>query len=114
MFTHGAMASNDKVVEAILKQFGIIRVDDLNELFNTAKGFENFPLPKGNRVAVITNAGGPAILAVDSLEKEGLVLAELSQETKNRLERNCSFRRKCPKSCRPSSRRNCRTIQSCK
>ena len=81
----GAMASNDKVVEAILKQYGIIRVDDLNELFNTAKGFENFPKPKGNRVVVITNAGGPAILAVDSLEKEGLLLAELSQETKNKL-----------------------------
>ena len=81
----GAMASNDRVVEAILKQFGIIRVDDLNELFNTAKGFENFPKPKGNRAAVITNAGGPAILAVDSLEKEGLLLAELSQETKNKL-----------------------------
>jgi len=81
----GAMAANDKVVDAILKQLGIIRVDDLNELFNTAKGFENFPSPKGNTVAVITNAGGPAILAVDSLEKEGLVLAELSQETKNKL-----------------------------
>jgi len=81
----GAMAANDKVVDAILKQLGIIRVDDLNELFNTAKGFENFPSPKGNKVAVITNAGGPAILAVDSLEKEGLVLAELSQETKNKL-----------------------------
>lgn len=81
----GAMAANDKVVEAILKQFGIIRVDDLSELFNTAKGFENFPAPKGNRSVVITNAGGPAILAVDSLEKEGLVLAELSQETKSKL-----------------------------
>jgi acetyltransferase len=81
----GAMASNDRVVESVLKQFGIIRADDLNELFNTAKGFENFPLAKGNRVVVITNAGGPAILTVDSLEKEGLVLAELSQETKNKL-----------------------------
>ena len=81
----GAMAANDKVVDAILKQFGIIRVDDLTELFNTAKGFENFPSPKGNRTVVITNAGGPAILAVDSLEKEGLVLAELSQETKTKL-----------------------------
>ena len=81
----GAMAANNKVVEAILKQFGIIRVDDLSELFNTAKGFENFPTPKGNRTVVITNAGGPAILAVDSLEKEGLVLAELSQETKSKL-----------------------------
>jgi acetate---CoA ligase (ADP-forming) len=81
----GAIASNDNVVDAILKQFGIIRVDDLGELFNTAKGFENFSAPKGNRVAVITNAGGPAILAVDSLEKEGLVLAELSQEIKSKL-----------------------------
>jgi acetyltransferase len=81
----GAMAANDKVVDSVLKQFGIIRVDDLNELFNTAKGFENFPVPKGNRIAVITNAGGPSILAVDSLEKEGLMLAELSKETKNKL-----------------------------
>lgn len=81
----GAMAANDKVVDAVLNQFGIIRVDDLSELFNTAKGFENFPAPKGNRTVVITNAGGPAILAVDSLEKEGLVLAELSQETKTKL-----------------------------
>lgn len=81
----GAMAANDKVVDAILEQFGIIRVDDLGELFNTAKGFENFPAPKGNKAAVITNAGGPAILVVDSLEREGLVLAELSQETKNKL-----------------------------
>ncbi len=81
----GAMAVNDKVVDAILKQFGIIRVNDLSELFNTAKGLENFPVPKGNRTVVITNAGGPAILAVDSLEKESLELAELSQETKNKL-----------------------------
>ena len=109
----GAMASNDKVVEAILKQFGIIRVDDLNELFNTAKGFENFPKPKGNRAAVITNAGGPAILAVDSLEKKGLLLAELSQATKNKVKRNCSSGRKCSKSCRFSSGVNRRTIQIC-
>lgn len=81
----GAMAANDKVVDAVLKQFGIIRVDDLHELFNTAKGFENFPAPKGNRTVLITNAGGPAILAVDSLEREGLMLAELSQETKTKL-----------------------------
>lgn len=81
----GAMAANDKVVDAILKQFRIIRVNDLGELFNTAKGFENFPAPKGNKAVVITNAGGPAILVVDSLEREGFVLAELNQETKNKL-----------------------------
>lgn len=81
----GALSSKDKIVDALLKQFGIIRADDLNELFNTAKGFENFSSPKGNKIAVITNAGGPAILAVDALEKENLVLAELSSETKNKL-----------------------------
>ncbi|MCU7513565.1 MAG: acetyl-CoA synthetase [Ignavibacteria bacterium] len=81
----GALGSMDKVVDAVLRQFGIVRVDDLNELFNTAKGFENFPLPAGNKVAVVTNAGGPAILAVDALEKENLRLAELGPETKMRL-----------------------------
>ncbi|MBS3945121.1 MAG: acetate--CoA ligase family protein [Melioribacter sp.] len=81
----GALSSNDKIINALLKQFGIIRVDNLNELFNTAKGFENFPLPTGNRIAVVTNAGGPAILCVDKIEKEGLKLAEFSEHTKNKL-----------------------------
>ena len=78
----GALGGSDKVVDAILNQFGIIRADDLNDMFNTAKGFEDFPTPKGNRVAVVTNAGGPAILTVDTLEKNNLALAELSLETK--------------------------------
>jgi acetate---CoA ligase (ADP-forming) len=81
----GALSSKDKIVDALLKQFGIIRANDLNELFNSAKGFENFPTPKGNRVAVITNAGGPAILTVDSLEKENLDLAVFTEETKKKL-----------------------------
>ncbi|MCA2004960.1 MAG: CoA-binding protein, partial [Ignavibacterium sp.] len=81
----GALGSSDKVVDAVLNQFGIIRADDLNDMFNTAKGFEEFPVPKGNRVAVVTNAGGPAILTVDSLEKNNLTLAELSEETKKKL-----------------------------
>lgn len=81
----GALGSSDKVVESLLDQAGIIRADDLNELFNTAKGFENFPLPIGKRIAVVTNAGGPAILAVDALEGNGLKLAELSESTKESL-----------------------------
>ncbi|MGD8306934.1 MAG: acetate--CoA ligase family protein [Ignavibacteria bacterium] len=81
----GAMGSSDKVVDAICAQFGIVRADDLNDLFNIAKGFESFPMPEGNRIAVITNAGGPAILTVDSLEKHGLALAELSEKTKSKL-----------------------------
>lgn len=81
----GALGSSDKVVDAVLKQFGIIRADDLNDMFNTAKGFEDFPAPNGNRVAVVTNAGGPAILTVDTLEKNNLALAELTEETKSKL-----------------------------
>jgi acyl-CoA synthetase (NDP forming) len=81
----GALGSSDKVVDAILDQFGVIRVNNLTQLFNTAKGFENFPLPIGNRIAIVTNAGGPAILAVDSLEKNHLQLANISYSTKVKL-----------------------------
>ncbi|MDQ7816503.1 MAG: acetate--CoA ligase family protein [Melioribacteraceae bacterium] len=81
----GALSSNDKIIDALLKQFGIIRAEDLNELFNTAKGFESFPLPKGKRIAVITNAGGPAILCIDKIEKDGLKLATFSDETMKKL-----------------------------
>ncbi|MCW8806413.1 MAG: CoA-binding protein, partial [Ignavibacteriaceae bacterium] len=81
----GALGSSDKVVDAVLTQFGIIRADDLNDMFNTAKGFEDFPMPMGNRVAVVTNAGGPAILTVDTLERNNLSLAELTSKTKSKL-----------------------------
>lgn len=81
----GALSSNDKIVNSLLKQFGVVRVENLNELFNTAKGFDNFPIPKGNRIAVVTNAGGPAILCVDRLDSKGLVLANFSEETKAKL-----------------------------
>ena len=81
----GALGSSDKVVDAVMQQFGIIRANDLNDLFNIAKGFENFPLPDGNKIAVVTNAGGPAILTVDALEKNGLTLAELDDQTKSKL-----------------------------
>ncbi|MGK9478001.1 acetate--CoA ligase family protein [Melioribacter sp. OK-6-Me] len=81
----GALSSSDKIVNSLLKQFGIIRVKTLNELLNTAKGFEHFPLTRGNRIAVVTNAGGPAILCVDRLEEKGLVLASLNASTKEKI-----------------------------
>jgi len=81
----GALSCEDRVVDSLLKQAGIIRANNVNELFNTAKGFENFPIPVGNRVAIVTNAGGPSILATDKLDDEGLVLAELSEESKKKL-----------------------------
>lgn len=81
----GALSNDDRTVNALFQQFGIIRANTLNEIFNTAKGFEYFPIPKGNNIAVVTNAGGPAILAVDKLEERGLVLAEISEKTKSKL-----------------------------
>ena len=81
----GALSSEDRVVNSLLKQAGVIRVDDVNELFNTAKGFEAYPIPRGNKVAVVTNAGGPSILLTDQLDKEELQLAELSEATKIKL-----------------------------
>ncbi|GBD91215.1 succinyl-CoA ligase [ADP-forming] subunit alpha [bacterium BMS3Abin04] len=81
----GALSNDDRIIKALFQQFGIIRADTLNEMFNTVKGFEHFPVPKGNRIAVVTNAGGPAILAVDKLEERGLVLAEITKNTKSKL-----------------------------
>lgn len=81
----GALASKDKVVDAVLNQFGAIRVQTVNELFNTALAFENFPIPKGNRIALITNAGGPGVIAVDKIEEKKLVMAQLSDDTKSKL-----------------------------
>ncbi len=81
----GALGSDNKVVDSVLNQFGIIRTQTLDALFNTAKGFENFNLPRGNRIAVVTNGGGYGILTVDSLEKNNLKLAELNDSTKKRL-----------------------------
>ncbi len=81
----GALGSEDKVVDALIEQAGIIRVNTINEMFNLVKGFQNFPKPKGKRIAVVTNAGGPAILAVDALQNEGLELAEFTETTLKKL-----------------------------
>jgi acetyltransferase len=81
----GALGRNEKIIDALLDQFGIIRANTINEMFNTAKGFEHFPIPTGNNIAIITNAAGPAILAVDKLEERNLKLAEISEETKSIL-----------------------------
>ena len=81
----GALGGNNKVVDSVLKQFGIIRTHTLDELFNTAKVIENFKPPKGNRIAVITNGGGYGILTVDLFESNNLILAEIDDSTKNQL-----------------------------
>lgn len=82
----GALASDDVITDAFLKQCGIIRCESLQELLYSALAFSRQPLPAGNRIAVITNSGGPAILASDALEKFGLQLAPLKKETIDQLQ----------------------------
>lgn len=81
----GALAAADTVVNAFLEQGGVIRVNTIDEMFNLAKAFDRAPLPKGNRLGILTNAGGPAILAVDESERVGLRIPELEPETQAKL-----------------------------
>jgi acetyl coenzyme A synthetase (ADP forming)-like protein len=77
----GALASSDAIVDDLLRQSGVIRTGTLEEMFDVAALLANQPLPKGNRVAIVTNAGGPGILAADACDVHGLVLAQLTEET---------------------------------
>ncbi len=81
----GALASTDTAVETMFQQSGVIRVDTLEELFAVGSVLANQPTPLGRRVGIITNAGGPGILAADALEAQGLVLPEFSSELRARL-----------------------------
>lgn len=81
----GALASSDEAVNALFRQAGVIRVDTIEELFDTASLLANQPVPAGRRVGIITNAGGPGILAADALEATGLKLPELSGELQDQI-----------------------------
>ncbi|HLT57942.1 MAG: GNAT family N-acetyltransferase [Limnochordales bacterium] len=72
-----ALASDDAVVDALFQQSGVIRTRTLSEMFDVAALLAHQPLPRGNRVAILTNAGGPAILGADTCEAEGLVVPPL-------------------------------------
>jgi acetyl coenzyme A synthetase (ADP forming)-like protein len=80
-----ALASSEVAVETLFQQSGVIRADTLDELFALARGLADQPLPKGKRVGIITNAGGPAILCTDACEGGGLSVPELSKTTTSSL-----------------------------
>jgi acetyl coenzyme A synthetase (ADP forming)-like protein len=80
-----AAAAPDRAVDALFGQTGVIRVDTLEQLFDTAAVLAHQPLPAGDRVAIAGNSGGPALLAADACEAAGLVVPELSAETQGRL-----------------------------
>lgn len=81
----GALAAADVAVDAMFKKAGVIRVNTIEEMFDVSAALVNQPLPKGPRVGIITNAGGPGILAADACEGLGLVVPMLSQDTQARL-----------------------------
>lgn len=78
----GSLAGADLAADALLKQSGVIRVNSVLEMFEVAQAFANCPIPKGKRVAIMTNAGGPGIMATDSVCENGLDIAQLADKTK--------------------------------
>ena len=81
----GALASADTIAQTLFEQSGVIRVDSVEDMFNLAKAFDRAKLPAGNRVGILTNAGGPAILTVDEADKCVLDVVNLSENTKSKL-----------------------------
>jgi len=80
-----ALASSDVAVDALFRQAGVIRVDTLEELFDTASVVLHQPLPPGRRIAIVSNGGGPGILAADACMAAGLEVPELAAETQAAL-----------------------------
>jgi acetate---CoA ligase (ADP-forming) len=81
----GAIAGADLAFDALFAQCGVLRANTIEEMFDFAMGFANQPLPQGERVAIVTNAGGPAIMATDACESLGLRLAQFSPALQQRL-----------------------------
>jgi acetate---CoA ligase (ADP-forming) len=81
----GALSSGDTVVDALFRQAGVIRTERLEEMFDVAALLANQPVPRGRRVAILTNAGGPGILAADACEAHGLELPTLAESTRAEL-----------------------------
>lgn len=83
----GALAGTSAVTDALLRQAGCVVVETIEEWFALAAAFAVAPRPKGNRLAILTNAGGPGILATDALPETGLVLGTFTPATAKRLQK---------------------------
>ncbi|MFO7166993.1 MAG: acetate--CoA ligase [Chloroflexota bacterium] len=81
----GSLAGSERAYEAAFQQSGIIRAESMEELFDYALAFAYQPPIPGNRIAIVTNAGGPGIIATDAIERSGLRLAEFTPATIERL-----------------------------
>ncbi len=83
----GSLAGADSAYESAFRRTGVIRADSVENLFDISMAFAYQPLPKGNRVAVLTNAGGPGIMMSDALEIAGLKIPQPDKETEAQLSR---------------------------
>ena len=83
--TGALLAASDVTVDALFRQAGVIRIDTLGEMFDVASLLVSQPVPKGSRVAIVTNAGGAGILAADACEGAGLQVPELGPEIQAEL-----------------------------
>ncbi len=81
----GALAASAEVCDGVFQQSGIIRCQSLEEMFNAANLLAEGPVPRGSRIAIVTNAGGPGVMATDAAISNGLELAQFSKETTARL-----------------------------
>jgi len=81
----GSLAGSEAAVDSLLNQCGILRVESMRDLFSLAKVAQTGRMPRGGRVAVVSNAGGPAILATDACEAAGLTLVDLQGRTRRAL-----------------------------
>jgi acetyltransferase len=81
----GRLVEQETIADAIFKKSGVLRFPSQEEMIDAAVAFSNQPVPKGDRVVIVTNTGGPAIIAVDECVSAGLKLAELSSQTKETL-----------------------------
>ena len=81
----GSLSGEDSIYDAAFKRAGVVRVSEIADLFNAAEVLGTQPLPKGPRLAIITNAGGPGVMATDALIAQGGKLAKVSQKTLDSL-----------------------------
>ncbi len=77
----GALAGSEAAFDAAFAKAGILRADTAEQMFDWARALENCPLPRGKRMAILTNAGGPGVIAADSLETNSLLLSQLTEST---------------------------------
>ena len=81
----GSLAGEDPICDAVFQEAGIVRVNTIDEMFNAAIMYAYQPMPQGNRLAIVTNAGGPGVMATDAAVSMGLAVPRLAESTQQRL-----------------------------